>query len=176
MANIKVNVVLAGRTYPLSVKDTNEEQGMRSAAKNINDLIAKFEQSYAVSDKQDVLAMCALQFAAQVEQKSIDKEFVNESYKHEVFVPPRSEQLLLLGMLCAVIICWPAKLFTKLFGVLVGGAIFYVFDVARVCALMLVQIYYPLQFEIYSVWLAPIVYVLVLGGYFLAWKHFSSPN
>jgi cell division protein ZapA len=71
MAKIKVNVVIAGRTYPLSVENTNEEQGMRRAAKNINDLIAKFEQSYAVSDKQDVLAMCALQFASKSEIVSL---------------------------------------------------------------------------------------------------------
>lgn len=71
MAKIKVNVVIAGRTYPLSVENTDEEQGMRSAAKNINDLIAKFEQSYAVSDKQDVLAMCALQFASKSEIVSL---------------------------------------------------------------------------------------------------------
>ena len=37
-------------------------------------MIKQFEQSYAVRDKQDVLAMCALQFAAQVEQKVIDKD------------------------------------------------------------------------------------------------------
>ena len=37
-------------------------------------MIKQFEQSYAVRDKQDVLAMCALQFAAQVEQKTIDKD------------------------------------------------------------------------------------------------------
>ncbi|CAM1333029.1 cell division protein ZapA [Tenacibaculum aestuariivivum] len=67
MAKIKVNVVIAGRTYPLSVDNTNEEQGMRTAAKNINDLIAKFEQDYAVADKQDVLAMSALQFASKLE-------------------------------------------------------------------------------------------------------------
>ncbi len=71
MAKIKVNVVIAGRTYPLSVANTDEEQGMRSAAKNINDLIAKFEQNYAVSDKQDVLAMCALQFASKSEIVSL---------------------------------------------------------------------------------------------------------
>ncbi len=71
MAKIKVNVVIAGRTYPLSVEDTNEEHGMRKAAKSINDLIAKFEQSYAVADKQDVLAMCALQFASKSEIVSL---------------------------------------------------------------------------------------------------------
>ncbi len=73
MAKIKVNVVIAGRTYPLSVNDTNEEEGMRKAAKNINELIAKFEQNYAVADKQDVLAMCALQFASKAEIGLIKK-------------------------------------------------------------------------------------------------------
>jgi cell division protein ZapA len=32
-------------------------------------MIKQFEENYAVRDKQDVLAMCALQFASQVEQK-----------------------------------------------------------------------------------------------------------
>ena len=41
MAKLKVNVVIAGRTYPLSVNSTQEEEGMRKAAKNINDLISK---------------------------------------------------------------------------------------------------------------------------------------
>lgn len=72
MAKIKVNVVIAGRSYPLSVNNTNEEQGMRIAAKNVNDLIANFEQSYAVADKQDALAMCALQFASKSEIVSIN--------------------------------------------------------------------------------------------------------
>lgn len=71
MVNIKVNVVIAGRTYPLSVKSTDEEQGMRTAAKNINDLLVKFEENYAVADKQDVLAMCALQFASKLEIMSL---------------------------------------------------------------------------------------------------------
>jgi cell division protein ZapA len=36
-------------------------------------MIKQFEENYAVRDKQDVLAMCALQFASQVEQKQIEK-------------------------------------------------------------------------------------------------------
>jgi len=35
-------------------------------------MIKQFEENYAVRDKQDVLAMCALQFASQVEQKQVD--------------------------------------------------------------------------------------------------------
>jgi len=68
---LKINIVIAGRTYPLSVNNTQEEEGMRKAAASINDLIAKYEQNYAVSDKQDVLAMCALQFASKVAIASI---------------------------------------------------------------------------------------------------------
>ncbi|SEB37028.1 cell division protein ZapA [Tenacibaculum sp. MAR_2009_124] len=74
MTKLKVNVVIAGRTYPLSVGSIDEEEGMRKAARNINELIAKFEQNYAVADKQDVLAMCALQFASKLEIESISKE------------------------------------------------------------------------------------------------------
>ena len=70
---LKINVVIAGRSYPSSVKNTKEEEGMRKAAANINNLISLYEQNYAVNDKQDVLAMCALRFASQVEISSIDK-------------------------------------------------------------------------------------------------------
>jgi cell division protein ZapA len=42
-------------------------------------MIMQFEESYAVRDKQDVLAMCALQFASLTEQKQIDKTIDGES-------------------------------------------------------------------------------------------------
>ncbi|TCI85406.1 cell division protein ZapA [Tenacibaculum sp. M341] len=71
MEKIKVNVIIAGRSYPLIVNNEQEEEGMRKAAKNINDLILNFEQNYAVADKQDVLAMCALQFASKLEINTI---------------------------------------------------------------------------------------------------------
>ena len=74
---LKIKLSIANRVYPLTV-EANQEEGLRKAAKNIEIMIKQFEQSYSVRDKQDVLAMCALQFASQVEQKSIDKENVNE--------------------------------------------------------------------------------------------------
>ncbi|MAP81201.1 MAG: cell division protein ZapA [Aequorivita sp.] len=69
---LKIKLSIADRVYPLTINPSQEE-GLRLAAKKIEEMIKKFEQSYAVRDKQDVLAMCALQFAAQVEQKNIDK-------------------------------------------------------------------------------------------------------
>ena len=74
MDKLKINVVIAGRTYPLSVKNTKEEEGMRKAANAINNLIALYEKNYAVSDKQDVLAMSALQFASKIEIASLEKQ------------------------------------------------------------------------------------------------------
>lgn len=68
---LKIKLSIADRVYPLNI-DPSQEEGLRLATKKIEVMIKKFEQSYAVRDKQDVLAMCALQFAAQVEQKQID--------------------------------------------------------------------------------------------------------
>ena len=75
---LKIKISIADRVYPLTVEPSQEE-GLRSASKKIDAMIKQFEQSYAVRDKQDVLAMCALQFAAQVEQKQITKSQDNES-------------------------------------------------------------------------------------------------
>ena len=69
---LKIKISIADRVYPLTI-NPKQEEGLRKAAKKIEAMIKQFEQSYAVRDKQDVLAMCALQFAAQTEQKDIDK-------------------------------------------------------------------------------------------------------
>ncbi|ESU19667.1 hypothetical protein FCR2A7T_18280 [Flavobacterium cauense R2A-7] len=69
---LKIKISIADRVYPLTV-DYSQEEGLRTASKKIDAMIKQFEENYAVRDKQDVLAMCALQFASQVEQKQIDK-------------------------------------------------------------------------------------------------------
>lgn len=68
---LKIKLSIADRVYPLTI-DPSQEEGLRKAAKNIEQLVKNFEQNYAVRDKQDVLAMCALQFASKIEQKGID--------------------------------------------------------------------------------------------------------
>ncbi len=64
MKDLSIKVNIAGRVYPLTVKQ-EEEENIRLAAKEINEMIKEYEQNYAVKDKQDLLAMCALQFATQ---------------------------------------------------------------------------------------------------------------
>ena len=68
---LKIKLSIADRVYPLTV-DMSQEEGLRSASKKIDIMIKQFEENYAVRDKQDVLAMCALQFASQLEQKNVD--------------------------------------------------------------------------------------------------------
>lgn len=69
---LKIKLSIADRIYPLKI-DPKQEEGLRKAAKNIELLTKNFEQNYAVRDKQDVLAMCALQFASQIEQSGIER-------------------------------------------------------------------------------------------------------
>lgn len=77
---LKIKISIADRVYPLTV-DASQEEGLINASKKIDAMIKQFEQNYAVRDKQDVLAMCALQFAAQVEQKQIEKTTIEEPTK-----------------------------------------------------------------------------------------------
>ena len=66
---IKIKITIADRVYPLSIAP-DQEEGLRNAAKKIMIMIKQFEQNYAVGDKQDVLAMCALQYATKIESNN----------------------------------------------------------------------------------------------------------
>ncbi len=88
---LKIKLSIADRVYPLTIQPEQEE-GLRKAARKIEEMIKRFEQSYAVRDKQDVLAMCALQFAAQVEQKGIDNR--NDQQEVEERLSALNQRLL----------------------------------------------------------------------------------
>jgi len=59
---IALKIIVAGRTYPLTV-NAAEQQKVLKAADDINRAIKLLQQSYAVKDMQDLLAMTALQLA-----------------------------------------------------------------------------------------------------------------
>lgn len=61
-----VNIRVAGRNYPLVVQ-SEEEEILRIAAKKIEKYINTFEKNYNISEKQDALAMAALQLASELE-------------------------------------------------------------------------------------------------------------
>ena len=59
MSEVSLKILIAGRTYPITVPK-EEEQGVLKAAKLINAKVKEFEINYSVHDKQDLLAMTAL--------------------------------------------------------------------------------------------------------------------
>ena len=67
---LKIKLTIANRVYPLSVAP-DQEASLRASAKKIEATIQQLEKNYAVRDKQDVLAMCSLQYAAQLEKHKI---------------------------------------------------------------------------------------------------------
>jgi cell division protein ZapA len=69
MDKISLKVVIAGRTYPLTIK-REEEAAIREAADRINTNIQKLQGSYAVKDMQDLLAMTTLQIAVQLKNNT----------------------------------------------------------------------------------------------------------
>ena len=73
---IKIKLNIADRVYPLSISP-NQESSLRASAIKIDSMTKQLESNYAVRDKQDVLAMCALQYAAELEiqlQNKIESE------------------------------------------------------------------------------------------------------
>ncbi|MCH2230913.1 MAG: cell division protein ZapA [Crocinitomicaceae bacterium] len=77
MAKLSLKVVVAGRTYPLSVEE-HEEKKVVDAAKDINKAIKLLQDNYAVKDMQDLLAMTALQLATKNDNaNSENKESLN---------------------------------------------------------------------------------------------------
>jgi len=69
MSEVSIKVNIAGRTYPLTISSAEEIQ-VRQAEEIIEQSVQSFQKNYAVKDKQDLLAMTALQMAA----RSIAKE------------------------------------------------------------------------------------------------------
>ena len=80
---LKIKLSVANRVYPLTINPSQEE-GLRLASQEINNLIKKFEQNYSVQDKQDALAMCALQIASSKKQESLNKENVINDIEEKI--------------------------------------------------------------------------------------------
>ena len=74
--NIKIKLNIGDRIYPLTIQ-RSQEFYFREAAKIIEKTIKNLEENYSVRDKQDLLAMCCIQFDAknlQNNSKSNDSE------------------------------------------------------------------------------------------------------
>ena len=92
---LSININIADRLYPLRV-DRLDEEGIRKAAKIINEKVAQYKQKYASKDLQDCLAMETLQFVIQkfeaekrmdnsplVDELEVMNDFLSEFFEKE---------------------------------------------------------------------------------------------
>jgi cell division protein ZapA len=61
MAKVSLKLEIAGRTYPISVLESEKDKVL-SAANALNASIESLKKHYAVNDQQDLLAMASLQY------------------------------------------------------------------------------------------------------------------
>ncbi len=61
---ISIKVLIGDRQYPLKIS-SGEEENVRKAAKLVNDRSKFYTENFSVQDKQDAIAMSALEFASE---------------------------------------------------------------------------------------------------------------
>jgi cell division protein ZapA (FtsZ GTPase activity inhibitor) len=61
-----ISVIIADRPYRLRIGSEEEEQVLRQAGELINSKMHEYASNFAFRDKQDLLAMVALQYAVDV--------------------------------------------------------------------------------------------------------------
>jgi len=73
MGRLSIKIVIAGRNYPLTINE-GEEEAVRKAVEDINTNVQKLQESYAVKDMQDLLAMTSLQLATRSNKPSSNEK------------------------------------------------------------------------------------------------------
>ena len=61
---ISIKVLIGDRQYPLKIS-SGEEENVRKAAKLVNERSKFYTENFSVQDKQDAIAMSALEFASE---------------------------------------------------------------------------------------------------------------
>lgn len=82
MEDKAISVLIADRQYKLTV-DKEEYETVRKAARLIDQKVREYAQNYAFKDKQDLLAMIALQFTTgllteESKQKAVPEDLIKQ--------------------------------------------------------------------------------------------------
>ena len=76
MDKLSIKLNIANRFYPMKIERSSEES-IRNAVKKIDDRLKFYENNYEIRDKQDLLAMCLIEYASKLE-KIKKKKFIND--------------------------------------------------------------------------------------------------
>ena len=81
MDKLSIKLHVANRIYPMKIERKSEEF-IRNAIKTIEERLKFYEENYAIKDKQDLLAMCLIEYASKFEsvnnEKVVDDNGLNE--------------------------------------------------------------------------------------------------
>ncbi|SUZ71179.1 uncharacterized protein METZ01_LOCUS24033 [marine metagenome] len=80
---IKIKLNIGDRLYPLTI-ERSQETFFRDAVKKIESSLKKLEENYSVRDKQDLLAMTCIQFAAKLEQNLSNNNKIDEEIDEKI--------------------------------------------------------------------------------------------
>lgn len=73
MSSRRINIVIAGRTYPLNIPVEDEEM-MRKLGKAIEQMIKDYKTNFDIRDTQDALVWCALKLGSDAERAKSKSE------------------------------------------------------------------------------------------------------
>jgi len=63
---LSIKLHIANRIYPMKIERKSEEF-IRNSVKKIEERLKFYEENYAIKDKQDLLAMCLIEYASKFE-------------------------------------------------------------------------------------------------------------
>ncbi len=77
MSELQIKVNIANRSYPLKI-NREDEAVVHKAAQLISDKIREYETNFAVTDKQDLLAMSVMHFVTELvhQEKNLKQEIM----------------------------------------------------------------------------------------------------
>ena len=67
MDKLSIKLNIANRCYPMKIERSSEEI-IRNSVKKIDNRLKFYEDNYAIKDKQDLLAMCLIEYASKLEK------------------------------------------------------------------------------------------------------------
>ena len=80
---IKIKLNIGDRLYPLTI-ERSQEIFFRDAVKKIESTLKKLEENYSVRDKQDLLAMTCIQYAAKLQQNLSNNNKIDEEIDEKI--------------------------------------------------------------------------------------------
>ncbi len=92
-AQKKINVVIAGRSFPVKVTE-EEEKSVRNIEKDINSQVLKFQQKYTDKDKLDLVIMVLLTKAFELDRIQSLEEDISQAHAQIDTLESTVDQLL----------------------------------------------------------------------------------